>query len=390
MSIALIVASSDERFRETIRENLLNLPNAKVIAELPEVAANLYIRVMQEVERHSEAALVVDLSADNEVSLKALEKVKQALPELYAIASNYHADGETVIATVRAGANDFLLQPLKRTEFREAMERLQRAPRRSSGGASGLGRMYTFLGVKGGVGTTTLAVNFASVLAQRKQNTVLLDLDVVANDVSMQLGASPQYTLAEVAENLDRLDQALFEGFVARDPLGFYVVGPPEALENRLYFTDSMFRDFSTFLVEKYQAIVADAGKNISDELVFSALQSSSVVFLVMTQEFPAIRNAQRYISFLMRMGFNQDQIKIVVNQYRKKPQTGLATLEQLQQTLNQPVFYGIPPSSVMMESINRSRPMVANREAAGEMDRIFRAFVDKATGKKSDMAKTA
>ena len=132
-----------------------------------------------------------------------LEKVKQAAPDLYVIASNFHADGETVIACMRAGANEFLLQPLKRTEFREAMGRLERAPRRGGAGESKLGKIYTFMGTKGGVGTTRIAVNFAAVLAQRKQRSVLIDLDWVGNDVAMQLGATPQYTLMEVAENLN-------------------------------------------------------------------------------------------------------------------------------------------------------------------------------------------
>ena len=44
-----------------------------------------------------------------------------------------------------------------------------------------------------------------------------------------------------------------------------------------------------------------------------------------------------------MRMGFNQDQIKVVVNSYTKKVKPHHASLEQIQQTLNQPVFYGIP-----------------------------------------------
>jgi hypothetical protein len=50
-------------------------------------------------------------------------------------------------------------------------------------------------------------------------------------------------------------------------------------------------------------------------------------------------------------------------------------------------VFYGIPESPAVIDNINRARPFVANREQAGELDRIFRAFVDKATGAK---AKTA
>ncbi len=187
----------------------------------------------------------------------------------------------------------------------------------------------------------------------------------------------------EVAENLNRMDQALFEGFVTRDPLGFFLVGPPDALEQRGMFTEHMFREFATFLVEKYDAIVIDGGKAISDEVVMAACQVSAAVFLVINQEFPAVRNAQRYIAFLMRMGFSQDQIRVVVNQYSKKVNAHHASLEQIQQTLNQQVFYGIPNSPVVLSGINRARPFVAQRDAAGEMDRLFRAFVDKATGAK-------
>lgn len=383
MPITILTASSDEHFREMIRENLLNIPDSKVAAEFSDVTQNLYIRVLQEVERHPEAALIVDLAGDHHEALRALEKVKQAIPDLYVIASNYHADGESVIATVRAGANDFLLQPIKRVEFRDAMARVERTPRRAQLGASRLGKVYTFLGTKGGVGTTSLAVNFAAVLAQRKQQSVLIDLDWDANDVAMQIGATPQYTLLEVGENLDRMDQALFEGFVTRDPLGFYVVGPPESLEHRGYFTEPMFRDFATFLVEKYESIVIDAGHYINDDVVLGALQSSSTIFLCLTQEFPTLRNAQRYLSFLMRLGFSQDQIKIVVNKYSKKASSQLARLEQIQQTLNMPVFYGIPEHPYVLAAINKARPFVTDRQAAGDLDRAFRAFVDKATGKK-------
>src|SRR5271155_646805 len=128
MPISLLVASSDPHFRESITESLLNVPTAKMISEYPEVSSNHYIRVIQDLERHPDAALIVDLASDPEAALKVMEKVKQAAPDLYIIASNYHADGETVIASVRAGANDFLVQPLKRIEFRDAMARLERTP----------------------------------------------------------------------------------------------------------------------------------------------------------------------------------------------------------------------------------------------------------------------
>jgi len=379
----LMVASSDEHFREMVRDNLINLPDAKIVAEYQEVAANLYIRVLQDLERHPHAGLIVDISGDPEGAIKAIEKVKQAAPDLFVVVSNFSTDGETVIQCMRAGANEFLTQPIRRTEFRDAMGRMERAPRHGGGGGSKLGKIYTFIGTRGGVGTTTMAVNFAAVLAQRKTSTVAIDLDWTGNDVAMQLGASPQYTLMEVGENLERMDQALFEGFVTRDPLGFFLVGPPDALEQTGHFSDHQLREFATFLVEKYDAIVIDGGRNISNDLVLAAAQVSAAVFLVIDQEFPSIRNAQRYISFLMRMGFNQDQIKVVVNRYTKKINANQASLEQIQATLNQNVFYGIPASSAVLASINKARPFVANREQAGELDRVFRAFVDKATGRK-------
>jgi pilus assembly protein CpaE len=379
-ALPLLVASGDEQFREMVRDNLMNIPDGKIAAEYQEVSQNLYVRVLQDIERYPHALTIIDLAGDPEQGLKALERLKQAAPDLYVIASHYHADGETVIQALRAGANDFILQPLKRTEFRESIARYERAPKRHLASESKLGKVYTFLGVKGGVGTTTLALNFASVLAQRKNSVVAVDLDWAANDLAMQTGAAPQYTLAEVAANLSRMDQALFESFVARDPLGFYLIGPADSPEKRGYFTDAMFREFGAFLIDKYDAVVVDAGRNLSDEVVMGACQVSITIFLVMTQEFASIRNAQRYLTALGGAGFTQDQIRIVVNRYQKKAGPNVGTLEQIRQTLNQPVFYGVPDSPAFLTSINKSRPLVSDRDAAPEVDKAIRTFVDKAT----------
>lgn len=391
MSFTLLIASSDDQVRDLVRDSVANTPNARIVAEYPEVSANLYIRVLQDVERHPDGALFLDISADPVNGIKALEKLKQAVPDLYVIVCDYSEDGESILLTIRSGANDYLTMPLKRSDLRDALTRLERAPRRSIAGGSQLGRIYSFIGAKGGVGTTALAVNFATILAQRKKQTVMLDVNWTANDVAMQLGAAPQYTLLEVGENLDRMDQSLFEGFVTRDPSGFLLVGPPDSLEQpRSLFSDSMLREFTTFLVEKYDAIVMDAGCDLSNDLTLAALQVSTTVFIVTTQEFPSIRNAQRYLGYLMRMGFTQDQVKVVINKYQKKGGSQIASLEQVTQTLNQPVFYGIPESSSVLASINRARPLVTDRQTFADMDRVLRAFADKATGVKKELAQTA
>jgi len=185
----LMIASSDEHFREMVRDNLLNVPNSKAGPEYQEVSTSLYVRVMQDSERHPNSAVILDLAGDTEAGLKSLERLKQASPDMYVIVSHYHAEGDTVIQSMRLGANDFILQPIKRSEFRDAVARFERAPKRVSNSESKLGKVYTFLGTKGGIGTTSLAVNFAGVLAQRKQSVVTVDLDWTANDIAMQVGA---------------------------------------------------------------------------------------------------------------------------------------------------------------------------------------------------------
>jgi septum formation inhibitor-activating ATPase MinD len=99
------------------------------------------------------------------------------------------------------------------------------------------------------------------------------------------------------------------------------------------------------------------------------------------------VRNAQRYLGYLMRLGFTQDQIKVLINKYQKKPAAQYATLDQVKQTLNQPVFYGIPDSPAVLASINKARPLVTDRQAFADMDKTLRAFADKATGVKREQA---
>ena len=55
-----------------------------------------------------------------------------------------------------------------------------------------------------------------------------------------------------------------------------------------------------------------------------------------------------------------------------------------MQQTLNQPVFYGIPESPAVLAAINSAGRWWPTARRAGELDRVFRAFVDKATGGKN------
>ncbi len=56
MSFTLLIASADDQVRDLVRDTTANTPNARIVGEYPEVSANLYIRVLQDVDRHPDAA----------------------------------------------------------------------------------------------------------------------------------------------------------------------------------------------------------------------------------------------------------------------------------------------------------------------------------------------
>ena len=105
----------------------------------------------------------------------------------------------------------------------------------------------------------------------------------------MQLGASPQYTLQRSGRRISsawirRCSKASSRAIRSASSWSVRRIRS----NNHGYFTDHMFREFATFLVEKYDSIVIDGGRAICERSRCSAaLQVSAAVFLVIDAGVP-------------------------------------------------------------------------------------------------------
>lgn len=371
----LIVASPEARFRDLVREQLTHIQNARVVAEHEEVGLNLYVRILHDLNAYPNSAVLLDISLDPEQGLRTLEHLTQAAPGAYVILADYQCTPDFLLRSMRLGGADFLQQPLKRADFRDGLSRLEQHLQRVHRQGRPLGAMYTFVGVKGGVGTTTAAVNFAAICARQNKSTVLLDLDLDSGDAASYLGVRHQYSLADVVENLARLDQSMLEGIVARDALGFSVLCAPEEVEKSRLITEQHLREIGTFLIERYDMVVVDGSRGL-DGLLLSCLELSDSIFLLLTQEFPAVRNAQHYLNTLGHVGFGQEALKLVVNRYQKRGAL-YVSLEQLQQTLGVAPFWVLPNHyEEAMRAVHEARPVVVHGNT--ELGRSYRGFANK------------
>src|ERR1041385_8913795 len=125
MAVQLIVASKEPRFHDFVREHFARTASAEIVAEYEDVGPNLSVRIVQDLNTHPQAAVMLDISADPEQGLRALEQMRQSAPELYIIVSHLQSNEDFLLRCMRTGGADFLQQPLKRAEFSDAIARVE-------------------------------------------------------------------------------------------------------------------------------------------------------------------------------------------------------------------------------------------------------------------------
>jgi pilus assembly protein CpaE len=375
MPIQLIVASGEPRFHDFVREQLSIASTPEIVSEHEEMGPNLSVRILHYLNLNPQSAVLLDISADAAQGMRVLEQMTQSAAGLYVILSDTACSQDFLLQAMRLGGGDFLQQPLKRAEFSDAMKRLEQYLQRVHRQAPQLGRMYTFAGVKGGMGVTTAAVNFAAICARQNMSTVLVDLDMDSGDAACYLGLRHQYSIADVVDNFEQLDQAMLEGIMGRDPLGFHVLCAPEEVERSRQITEQHLLEIGTFLIQHYDVIVIDGSRSL-DPLLLSCFELSESIFVMLTQEFPAVRNAQQYLGALARLGYGQEAVRLLVNRYDKRASLQVSS-DQLQQTLGATPFWGFPNRyEEAMKSIHEARPVVTRGNA--DLGRSYRDFAKK------------
>ena len=116
------------------------------------------------------------------------------------------SDPKLILRTLREGAYCYIDEAELETEFTESLARLRREPPIHSEH----GRTITVMGPSGGSGTSTLAVNIATVLALASRRCALFDLNLDTGDLSALLKLEPSHTVADFCRNVARMDETMF------------------------------------------------------------------------------------------------------------------------------------------------------------------------------------
>jgi pilus assembly protein CpaE len=279
--------------------------------------------------------VLVELARDPQAPLAFAAQLYRIRPSVCIIACStlQQPSPDLLMQAMRSGVREFLPQPLDPLSLRDTLERLIKERPLAQGGAE---KLILIMGAKGGVGTTTVAVNLGVQLAQVTQKrVVLLDFGRPLGHVALLLDLQTRFGLRDAIENLDRLDNHFFGGLLTTHKSGVQVLAG--ASHPDLWRGASVAALARVMNVAQSSAdfVVADVGSFFTSEWT-PALQLARLIILMAETDVPALWSLERQLSAIRSAGLDPDRFRIIINRWHRSDEEALEAFEKkIKQTVS-------------------------------------------------------
>jgi pilus assembly protein CpaE len=367
LSIALIGPEQKRReaLAKAIAEQQANTPR-----EFPSYPG------LDDVPRLLEAeydVIVIELDSDPEHALELVENICGNSTATVMVYSG-NSDSEMLVRCMRAGAREFLTEPFATTTVAEALVRasVRRPTARAEKKATG--KLFVFIGSKGGAGVTTIASNFAISLARESgQNTLLIDLNLPLGDAALGLGIIAPYSTANALQNSGRLDFNFLSKLLTKHSSGLFVLAAPDKYAP-LHAAEDALEKLLTVARQNFQFVVVDAGSRFSwsGKALFEHV---STVYLVSQVGVSELRNSNCLITELT----NSYRVNVEVVLNRFIPHALGIDEESINKALTKPAQWKIPSDYQAAQSAQNTATPLALKDSP--ISRLVRQMSRVASG---------
>jgi pilus assembly protein CpaE len=320
--------------RPEIRAVLDKFPKLKVLGQTTDPQSF----VSQQKDATPDVVLV-EMNGESRVP-EWLENLSQELPHTQVLLCSYSREPDFLIRAMQVGIREFLPLPLTQPDLEGALNRVWIARRRLTSDDNRQGRVIVVTGHKGGVGTTSVAVNLAVAMGELlPERLALIDLGRPFPDIGTFLDQETTYSIADIFQNISTLDQSFIQRIM--QPYGTKLSilhGAEDFKEQDSLELEAMERIFS-LLRSMYNYIIVDLSHWL-DELFVRVASEADMVLMMTGLTIPDLRNLKKLWPFITEWHQDRRKIKIVVNRYDISSGLHLRDLEHILQT---PAYATLP-----------------------------------------------
>jgi pilus assembly protein CpaE len=235
--------------------------------------------------------------------------------------------------------------------------------------------IVSYLGTKGGTGTTTLAVNGAADIRRiTNRSTVIVDLKSGPGDVALFLGLRPRHSLLTALDNLSWIDPLKLSRYVVEHDCGLHVLAAGDEYGRPgLREADAVDQTLRA-LNSVYDYVILDVGTSLMMPAA-AALQLSDHILMVANPDVPCLRNLQRLIDAVKTAGVASERLQIVLN---RASEFGVLSTAQIERVLGFNISFSVNSDyRTVASAVNSGVPVSALRvsEINAQLDAIARAI---------------
>jgi pilus assembly protein CpaE len=283
--------------------------------------------------------VVVEIGRDANTPLEFAARLNRLNPTACIIACSVYQEPspDLLMQAMRSGVREFLSQPIDPMGVRVMLERL--AQQRGTPNIE-VEKLVVVAGAKGGVGTTTIAVNLAVQLARGVgKRVVLIDLGRPLGHAALLLDLETRFSFRAAVESLDRLDSHLFGGLLANHKSGVQLLGGASTADEWDRISPSSLTRVVNVAQTSFDVVVADIGSNCTTDWV-PVLRLARSVILVTETNVPSLWSLERQVTFLRALGIDQARLRLVVNRWHRPDEEALEAFEK---RVKLPIFGRLP-----------------------------------------------
>lgn len=357
-SIRVFIVSPDQETTNTIVEQLSRVEDIEIAGESGSRESTLNIIG----EFLPNVVLIDDEVEDGPYRLA--EEITQRFVNMAVIIIGKPLQEDYLRKLLQVGARDFVDKPVEATALVEAIYRAHEYEKKrkvllpSTTVEETRVRKAKIISVfsnKGGVGTTTIAVNLAATLAKYFQRrTLLWDLDLFHGIVAVATNVVQRRHLTDLLNEIQYMDEEVFESYLERHESGLAVLPAPFTPEFGDFVSDEHVNRILAVARERWDYIIID-NPSFFNEPTIAALKQSDMILIVGSLDLGTIKNIKACLMVLDKLNFSRAKIKLVLNRVGRE--FGIFP-KDIETTLKIPVFATIPADAKsVLTGLNQGVP---------------------------------